>query len=283
MEVFPLVNEAGEVIGKATRQECHSGSKLLHPVVHLHIFNQKGDLFLQKRSLSKDIQPGKWDTAVGGHVDYGETIEEALRREVREELGVTDFTPQFVQRYVFESAVENKANLGKQCFTPNFEQEFKRCFDMESEVQLNAHNKAEYPPMHTAEHILNQTMVRLFGCPRSRNAHIERKKSKCDYELSEAPTPEQMAEIERKVNEVIDQHLPITIEFMRREEAAAIVDLSKLPEEASETLRIVRVGDYDACACIGAHVNNTAEIVHFKLLTYDYADGRLRLRFKLTE
>ena len=315
MEVFPLVNEAGEVIGKATRQECHSGSKLLHPVVHLHIFNQKGDLFLQKRSMSKDIQPGKWDTAVGGHVDYGETIEEALRREVREELGVTDFTPQFVQRYVFESAVEKelvntyrtcyegpfspdpeeladarfwtieeiKANLGKQCFTPNFEQEFKRCFDMESEIQLNAHNKTEYPPMHTAEHILNQTMVRLFGCPRSRNAHIERKKSKCDYELSEAPTPEQMAEIERKVNEVIDQHLPITIEFMRREEAAAIVDLSKLPEEASETLRIVRVGDYDACACIGAHVNNTAEIGHFKLLTYDYADGRLQLRFKLTE
>lgn len=154
---------------------------------------------------------------------------------------------------------------------------------METEVQLNAHNKTEYPPMHTTEHILNQTMVRLFGCPRSRNAHIERKKSKCDYILSEAPTPEQMAEIERKVNEVIDQHLPITIEFMSREEAAAMVDLSKLPAEASETLRIVRVGDYDACACIGAHVSNTAEIGHFKLLTYDYADGRLRLRFKLTE
>ena len=92
-----------------------------------------------------------------------------------------------------------------------------------------------------------------------------------------------MAEIERKVNEVIDQHLPVTIEFMSREEAAAMVDLSKLPAEASETLRIVRVGDYDACACIGAHVSNTAEIGHFKLLTYDYADGRLRLRFKLTE
>ena len=154
---------------------------------------------------------------------------------------------------------------------------------MEQEVQLNEHNKAEYPPMHTAEHILNQTMVRLFSCPRSRNAHIERKKSKCDYQLSEAPTAEQMAAVEQQVNDVIDQHLPITIEFMPREEAAHIVDLSKLPADASETLRIVRIGDYDACACIGAHVENTSEIGHFKLLNYDYAEGRLRLRFKLVE
>ena len=154
---------------------------------------------------------------------------------------------------------------------------------MEQEVQLNEHNQAEYPPMHTAEHILNQTMVRLFGCPRSRNAHIERKKSKCDYQLSEAPTAEQMATVEQQVNDVIDQHLPITIEFMPREEAAHIVDLSKLPADASETLRIVRIGDYDACACIGAHVENTSEIGHFKLLNYDYAEGRLRLRFKLVE
>lgn len=154
---------------------------------------------------------------------------------------------------------------------------------MEQEVQLNEHNKAEYPPMHTAEHILNQTMVRLFGCPRSRNAHIERKKSKCDYQLSEAPTAEQMATVEQQVNDVIDQHLPITIEFMPHEEAAHIVDLSKLPADASETLRIVRIGDYDACACIGAHVENTSEIGHFKLLNYDYAEGRLRLRFKLVE
>ena len=154
---------------------------------------------------------------------------------------------------------------------------------MEQEVQLNEHNKAEYPPMHTAEHILNQTMVRLFGCPRSRNTHIERKKSKCDYQLSEAPTAEQMAAVEQQVNDVIDQHLPITIEFMPRKEAAHIVDLSKLPADASETLRIVRIGDYDACACIGAHVENTSEIGHFKLLNYDYAEGRLRLRFKLVE
>ena len=130
---------------------------------------------------------------------------------------------------------------------------------------------------------MNQTMVRMFGCPRSKNAHIERKKSKCDYELAEAPSAEMMQEIERRVNEVIDRHLPVTIEFMPRDEAAAIVDLSKLPPDASETLRIVRIGDYDACACIGAHVSNTSEIGHFKMLTYDYQDGRLRLRFKLTE
>lgn len=152
---------------------------------------------------------------------------------------------------------------------------------MEQEIQLNEHNKQEYPPMHTAEHILNQTMVRMFGCPRSKNAHIERKKSKLDYELAEEPTPEKMQEIERRVNEVIDRHLPVTVEFMNRSEAANIVDLSKLPEEASETLRIVRVGDYDACACIGAHVMNTSEIGHFKLLNYDYTNRRLRLRFKL--
>ena len=154
---------------------------------------------------------------------------------------------------------------------------------MEKEIILNEHNKQEYPPMHTAEHILNQTMVRMFGCPRSKNAHIEKKKSKCDYELPEAPTAEMMMEIERRINEVIDQHLPISIEFMSKSEAEQLVDLSKLPDEASETLRIVRIGDYDACACIGTHVNNTSEIGHFKMLTYDYTEGRLRLRFKLTE
>jgi Ser-tRNA(Ala) deacylase AlaX len=149
------------------------------------------------------------------------------------------------------------------------------------EQQLNGHNKQEYPPMHTAEHILNQTMVRMFGCSRSRNAHIERKKSKCDYLLAEEPGEEILMEIERKVNEVIDLHLPVTIDYLTHAEAKDIVDLSKLPEEVSETLRIVRIGDYDACACIGEHVNNTSEIGHFKLLNCDYADGRLRVRFNL--
>ena len=136
--------------------------------------------------------------------------------------------------------------------------------------------------MHTAEHILNATMVRLFGCPRSRNAHIERKKSKCDYLLEQAPTDAQVAEIERTVNEVIGRNLDVTIDFVSREEAAALVDLGKLPENVSETLRIVRVGDYDTCACIGAHVRNTAEIGTFKILSHDFADGRWRVRWKVS-
>ncbi|MDD2436697.1 MAG: NUDIX domain-containing protein [Massilibacteroides sp.] len=159
-EWFPLVNEEGETIGKASRWECHSGSKQLHPVVHLHVFNEAGELFLQKRSMTKDIQPGKWDTSVGGHIDYGETVEKALRREVREELGIIDFTPVFITRYIFESAVEKElvntfrtvyngtispnedeldggrfwtleeiaSGLGKNLFTPNFENEFIRLF-----------------------------------------------------------------------------------------------------------------------------------------------------------
>ena len=148
---------------------------------------------------------------------------------------------------------------------------------------LNSHNKSENPAMHSAEHILNQTMVRMFGCPRSKNAHIERRKSKCDYFLSEEPSEEIMKEIERRVNEIIDLHLPVTAELIPRTEASKLVDLSKLPDDASETLRIVRIGDYDACACIGAHVSNTSEIGHFKLLNYDFQEGRLRLRFKLEE
>lgn len=146
---------------------------------------------------------------------------------------------------------------------------------------LNEHNKTEYPPMHTVEHILNQTMVRMFGCERSRNAHIERKKSKCDYSLPCAPTEEQIAEIENRVNTVIAQHMPVTIEFVSRDNVPQGVDLGKLPADASDTLRIVRVGDYDTCACIGSHVENTSEIGTFRIISHTFENGILRLRFKL--
>lgn len=148
---------------------------------------------------------------------------------------------------------------------------------------LNAHNKEEYPPAHTCEHILNRTMVNMFGCPRSRNAHIERKKSKCDYLLSACPTDEQVAAIESKVNEIIASGLDVTIEFMDRARAAAFVDLSKLPDDVSETLRIVRVGNYDDCACIGSHVKNTSEIGSFRIISHDFNDGVWRVRWKVTQ
>lgn len=147
--------------------------------------------------------------------------------------------------------------------------------------QLNEHNKTEYPPMHSVEHLLNQTMIRMFGCERSRNAHIERKKSKCDYTIPCEPTAEQITEIENRVNNVIKQNLPIIIEFVSRENVPAGVDLGKLPTDASETLRIVRIGDYDICACIGAHVSNTSEIGTFKIISHTWENGTLRLRFKL--
>ena len=154
---------------------------------------------------------------------------------------------------------------------------------METDTQpiLNAHNKAEHEESHSCEHILNGTMVKMFGCPRSKNAHIERKKSKCDYLLDNEPTAEQVAAGEAKVNEEIAKNHDVTVEFMSRDEAAKIVDLSKLPEDASETLRIVRIGDYDVCACIGAHVSNTSEIGSFKIISHSFADGMWRLRWKI--
>lgn len=148
---------------------------------------------------------------------------------------------------------------------------------------LNEHNKAEYEPAHTAEHLLNATMVKMFGCPRSRNAHVEKKKSKCDYLLDAEPTAEQVSAIEAKINEVIAQNLDVTIEFVSRSEAVGLVDLSKLPEDASETLRIVKIGDYDLCACIGAHVQNTSEIGVFKVISHSYENGVWRLRWKVVQ
>jgi misacylated tRNA(Ala) deacylase len=146
---------------------------------------------------------------------------------------------------------------------------------------LNEAKKQYATDMHTCEHILNQTLVRMFGCGRSVNAHIERKKSKCDYLLSAAPTEVQIAEITQKVNDIIDAHLPVYEELMSREEAAKIADLSKLPADASETLRVIRVGDYDACACIGQHVDNTSELGRFEIISHDFENGRWRVRFKL--
>lgn len=154
---------------------------------------------------------------------------------------------------------------------------------MEQTIQLNEHNKQEYRPMHTCEHIINQTMIRLFGCGRSVSAHIERKKSKLDYRLTACPTEEQIKNLENAVNQIIMQHLPVTTEFITQEEAKGRFDLKRLPEDASETVRVVKVGDYDECLCIGTHVANTSEIGTFKIISHDW-DGenkRWRIRFKL--
>ena len=152
---------------------------------------------------------------------------------------------------------------------------------MEQEPVLNEHNKQEYEPAHTAEHLLNQTMIRMFGCERSRNAHIERKKSKINYNLETCPTTEQVTEIERRMNELIAEDLPVTFEFVTRDNIPEGVVLDKLPEDASETLRIVRIGDYDICACIGNHVKTTKEIGAFKITSTSYNDGSFRIVYKV--
>lgn len=149
------------------------------------------------------------------------------------------------------------------------------------EIILNEAKKLYNEPMHTCEHILNQTMVRMFSCGRSVNAHIEKKKSKCDYLLPIAPSDTQIEEIITTVNNVIAMHLPVFEELMSREEASEIVDLSKLPIDATETLRVIKVGDYDACACIGQHVENTSELGRFEIISHDFENGRWRVRFKL--
>lgn len=148
---------------------------------------------------------------------------------------------------------------------------------------LNEHNKDEHAPAHTAEHLLNQTMIRMFGCERSKNAHIERKKSKINYNLTTCPTPEQVAEIEKRMNELVAQDLPVTYEFVTRDNIPAGVVLDKLPEDASETLRIVRIGDYDLCACIGKHVESTKEIGTFKITSTSWNEGSFRIVYKVNQ
>lgn len=148
-------------------------------------------------------------------------------------------------------------------------------------IELNNHNKQEYPPMHTCEHVVNRTMVNLFGCGRAVSAHIERKKSKLDFALTECPSDEQIQEIEKTVNEVLRRNLPVSMEFITQEEAMGRFDMKRLPEGASETVRVVHVGDYDECLCIGAHVENTSEIGVFKIISHDYKEGVFRMRFKL--
>ncbi len=148
---------------------------------------------------------------------------------------------------------------------------------------LNEHNKEEFPPAHTAEHLLNQTMIRLFGCGRSFNAHIERKKSKMSFHLDQKPTRQQEKEIERTMNELIAEDMPVTFEFVTRDELPEGVSTERLPEDASETIRLVRIGDYDVCPCIGRHVRSTSQIGRFELLgtNWDEMEHSFRVRFKI--
>lgn len=143
--------------------------------------------------------------------------------------------------------------------------------------------KSYDPQMHTAEHILNQTMVRMFGCERSFSSHIEKKKSKCDYRFDRQLDSDEEVELVGKINEVISRNLEVKEHFLTLEEADARFNLSRLPEDAGNEVRIVTVGDYDACPCIGPHVSNTSEIVEFKLISSSYENGVLRIRFKLLQ
>lgn len=163
------------------------------------------------------------------------------------------------------------------------------------EYILNEHNKEEYPPAHTAEHLLNQLMMRMFGCERSSNAHIERKKSKISYILDHKPDRREEREIERQMNELIEQDMPVTFQFVTRAELEGIVmeaeedspesriTLDRLPEDASDTIRLVRIGDYDVCPCIGKHVRSTAQIGRFEMLGTNWDNDRMafRVRYKI--
>lgn len=136
-------------------------------------------------------------------------------------------------------------------------------------------------PMHTAEHLLNQTMVRMFGCERSTNSHIERKKSKINYNLNSCPTEEQICKIESVMNKLIEENLPVSYEYVDRLHIPEGVKLNKLPEKASDTLRLVRIGNYDICPCVGAHVASTKQIGKFVINSTSWNNGSFRIVFKL--
>ncbi len=142
-------------------------------------------------------------------------------------------------------------------------------------------NKDYHPQMHSAEHILNQTMVRIFNKGRSFSNHIEKKKSKCDYHFDRNLTGEEIETINRKVNEVIQNNFTVKEEFLNREEALKKYKLSQLPDDAGNIIRIIKIGDYDACPCSGVHVSETKEIGNFKIISTSYEEGVLRIRFKL--
>ena len=153
------------------------------------------------------------------------------------------------------------------------------------DMVFNEHNKDEFPPAHTAEHLLNQTMIRLFGCERSRNAHIERKKSKISYILDRKPDRKMEREIERTMNELIEQDLQVTFEYVDRDNIPEDVNIDRLPEDATETIRLVRIGDYDVCPCIGKHVRSTAQIGRFEILgtNWDEHEHSFRIRYKVVQ
>ena len=151
--------------------------------------------------------------------------------------------------------------------------------------EFNQHNKQEYPPMHTLEHLINGTASRMWHCGRAVSAHIERKKSKLDFRMLQPPTDEQIRQLEATVNDIIAQNVPITYEYLTQTEAMHRFDLTRLPSDASEKVRAVRIGNFDECLCIGLHVANTSEIGRLKILSSDYdSDKQLwRMRFKIEE
>lgn len=153
------------------------------------------------------------------------------------------------------------------------------------ELILNPHNKEEFPPAHTAEHLLNQTMVRLFGCERSRNAHIERKKSKMTFIVDHKPDKKEEKLIAERMNELIADDLPVTYEYVTRDQLPDEICADRLPDDASDTIRLVRIGDYDVCPCIGKHVRSTSQIGRFELLgtNWDELAHTFRIRFKVVQ